>query len=92
MLEEGKNFICLSFEEINVLLENVQVRSLPDLIVRLDNLIQNTTDSSLQKVLNSVLNKVKELTPNEYKILLSDIEQGKVLFPPFYRIPVYNKE
>lgn len=92
MLEEGKNFVCLSFEEINVLLENVQVRSLPDLIVRLDNLIQNTTDSSLQKVLNSVLNKVKELTPNEYKILLSDIEQGKVLFPPFYRIPVYNKE
>ena len=90
MLVEEKNYVCLSFEEINVLLENVQLRSLPDLIVRLDNLIQNTTDASLQKVLNSVLNKIKELTPNEYKILLSDIEQGSVLFPPFYRLPIDN--
>ena len=45
MLVEEKNYVCLSFEEINVLLENVQLRSLPDLIVRLDNLIQNTTDA-----------------------------------------------
>lgn len=88
MFLEEQKYVCLSFEEINVLLENVQVRNLPDLIVRLDNLIKNTTDTSLQKVLNNVLDKVKELTPNEYKILLSDIEQGTVLFPPFYRLPI----
>ncbi len=87
MISEEKTYVCLSFEEINVIIENYQSRNLPDLIARLDNLLRNTTDPALQKVLNSVLSKVMQLTPDEYTILLSDIDQQTVLFPPYYTLP-----
>ena len=85
--ETDNKYVCLTFEESNILIENVRKHNLPDIIARLDNLIIHTSDHYLQMVLNSLLKKLQSLTPNEYDILVQDIENNSLLFPPNYRLP-----
>ena len=85
------HYIELSFEEANILIENIQNHNLSDLIVRLDNIIENTSDIYLRMILKSVLNKIQTLTPAEYTILKTDIENNAILFPPHYTLPYVDQ-
>lgn len=77
----------LSFCEANILIENVNQKTTQiGLITRLDALSQNTQDMRLLSELNSLLSKVKELTPSEFSRLKQDTLHGKALFPPDYII------
>lgn len=75
----------LSFCEANILVENMnQKTNLGSFIARLDALSKNTQDERLLAELESLLSKVKELTPQEFAKLKQDTLQGRVLFPPDY--------
>ena len=77
----------LSFCEANILTENVnQKTTLVSLIARLDVLSKNTQDPRLLCELNSLLSKIKELTPPEFTKLKQDTLHGKALFPPDYNL------
>lgn len=76
----------LSFCEVNILVENMnQKTDLGGFIARLDTLSKNTRDARLLSELESLLSKIKELTPQEFAKLKQDTLQGRVMFPPDYR-------
>lgn len=75
----------LSFCEANILVENMnQKTNLGSFIARLDTLAKNTRDDRLLSELESLLSKMKELTPQEFARLKLDTLQGRVMFPPDY--------
>lgn len=87
LIDEVKPYICLSFDEANILIQNFRKRDFGGIIARLDNLISHTEDVYLQKELQSLLQKLRELTPEEYAKLAYDIEAGVLVFPPNYVLP-----
>ena len=72
----------LSFCECNIIIENVTQKTTQEsLIARLDLISKHTQDKRLLAELNSLLSKVKELTPQEFAKLRQDTLQGRVMFP-----------
>jgi len=80
-------YVCLSFEEVNILVVNYRRQDLAGLIARMDNLLSHTADPLLRRDLESLIRKLQNLTPEEYKLLAKDLEQGKVVFPANYPLP-----
>lgn len=77
----------LSFAEVNILLENINQKTTHgSFIARLDLLSQNTQDERLQTELLSLIEKVKDLTPQEFAKLMQATLQGDILFPADYVI------
>ena len=77
----------LSFYEANILVENMsQKTNLGGFIARLDTLSRNTQDVRLLSELESLLSKIKELSPREFAKLKQDTLQGRVMFPPDYTL------
>lgn len=75
----------LSFSEVHILMENMTKLSTQiSFIARMDSLLKNTQDKRLSLELESVLSKVKDLTPQEFEKLKQDTLGDKVLFPPDY--------
>jgi len=87
LTEKENSYLCLSFEEANILIENYRKQDLGGLIARLDNLLHHTTDISLVKETSGLLTKLQALTPKEYELLSKDIESGAIIFPPNYVLP-----
>ena len=87
LIDEAKPYTCLSFDEANILIQNFRKRDFGGIIARLDNLISHTEDVYLQKELQSLFQKLRELTPEEYAKLVYDIEAGVLVFPPNYVLP-----
>ena len=87
ILDKARPYVCLSFDEANILIQNFRKNDLGGIIARLDNLISHTKDPYLQKEAQSLLQKLQDLTPQEYDQLLRDIEAGIVVFPPNYVLP-----
>lgn len=77
----------LSFCEANIVNENInQASTLVTFIAILDALEKNTKDPVLLKELRSLLNKVKDMTPQEFSQMKADAQQRKLVFPPNYTI------
>ena len=68
-------------------MENYRKQDLGGFIARLDNLLRHTSDPYLVKDLESLLKKIQDLTPEEFKLLSKDIESGAIVFPPEYVLP-----
>ena len=75
----------LSFCEANILIENINQKTTQgDFIARLDTLSKNTQDGRLLTELGRLLEKIKDLTPQEFLKLKHDTLAGLVLFPADY--------
>ena len=78
----------LSFLEANILIENMREnQEQAAFIVRLDTLINNTDDPVLSGELESLICKIRKLTPSEFRQLYLDTRSGKILFPHDYPLP-----
>ena len=80
---EVKPYTCLSFDEVNILIQNFRKQDQGGILARLDNVLKHTKDPELQ----SLLKKLRDLTSEEYSLLVEDIEAGIVVFPPNYALP-----
>ena len=77
----------LSFSEAQILFENMTMLTTQiSFIARLDLLLKNTQDERLSLDLDTLLSKVRELTPLEFEKLKQDTLGDKVIFPPDYCI------
>ena len=76
----------LTFNEANILTVNIMNLSHPNFIIKLQELIKSTTDETLREATVSLLQKVANLTSEEYLLLQQDIKQGKVSYPPNYML------
>ena len=81
------SYVCLSFNETNILMENYRKQDHVGMIARIDNLLQHTSDPHLKHELNSLLVKIQNLTREEYRLLAADIERAAIIFPPCYVLP-----
>lgn len=81
------SYVCITFEEANILTWNVRGMDRNSFIHRLDGLIQNTSDKYLLGVLKSLQSKIQNLTETEFKQLCSDAENNKMLYPGSYQLP-----
>ena len=78
----------LSFHEANILMENMREnQEQAAFISRLDTLAGNTEDPVLLRELETLIFKVKRLTPTEFRQLYQDTKTGKVFFPHDYPLP-----
>ena len=84
---DADRYVCLSFNEANILLQNNQKLDHLSMIARLDNLFRHTSDPQLRNETESLLRKIQNLTPEEYKLLMRDVESGRIFFPPNYSLP-----
>lgn len=76
----------LTFNEANILTVNIINLGQPDFILKLQELIKSTTDETLKEATVSLLQKIANLTSEEYIQLKQDIKQGKVSYPPNYML------
>lgn len=75
----------LSFCEANIVIENLFPQTTQgDLIARLDTLSKNTQDERLLAELRSLIEKIKDLTPQEFSKLKRDKLTNNLLFPADY--------
>lgn len=86
-IEPYEGSMYLSFEEANILFENLLTPNHRDMIVRLDNLLTYTSDPYLKRALESLLEKIRNLTQDEFTVLFKDKEEHYILFPPYYKFP-----
>ena len=76
----------LTFNEANILAINITNLNHSGLILKLQELIKNTTDETLRESTLSLLQKVTTLSEEEFLTLKRDIEQGVVSYPPNYML------
>jgi len=79
-------FFRLTFNEANILMENIKGRDKSELLFQLENLYRNSSDEILEKSTLSLLKKIANLSENEYARLTSDALDGRILYPPNYYI------
>lgn len=79
-------FFRLTFNEANILMENIKGRDKAELLFHLENLYRNSSDEILEKSTLSLLKKIANLSENEYARLTSDALDGRILYPPNYYI------
>lgn len=84
--EARDSYLCLTFSEANILLENIQGLSKPALIARILELRDNTSDATLKEETSTLLWKLAQLSQNDYERLISDIAQRDLLFPANYQL------
>lgn len=80
------SYIPLSFNEANIVIGSYFLSDFSKYLLRLDTLLKNTKDPYLTEELQSLLEKMKTLSPDEYALLRADCERGAVLFPPNYQL------
>ncbi len=77
---------ALTFNECHIIIENIfRYKEKSKFIGRLHTLIANTEDESLLRDLQNLEVKVKTMSSSEYQKMREDADEGKLLFPPFYR-------
>jgi len=87
-ISSGDSYVFLTFEEAQILSENLKVNATyEDFFERLDKALKHTQDKYLIAELSSLIDKLKNLTPNEFIILQNDVRSKKVMFMPNYILP-----
>lgn len=77
-------FFRLTFNEANILMENISGKDKTNLLIHLEKLSENTTDEILRRSAISLLKKIALLSEEEYARLIADASKGLVLYPPNY--------
>jgi len=82
-------FPFLNFNESHIVMENIsRFKEKRQFLTYLNILNNNTEDAELKKDLQTLFEKVKALTPDQYQTLRKDADQYKIVFPPNYQLPV----
>ena len=84
--EEDFNPSYFTFCERIILLANIRNKTKPELIDRLDNLLDHTSDPELLGELSSLKEKVIRLSEEQFTLLQGDATSGKVMDPSVYSI------
>ena len=84
------HYVMLSFDEANILKQNFKRPDQVCFIARIDNLMRHNKDPHLQKELSSLLSKIQNLTPAEFRQLARDIESNVDISPPNYILPHFE--
>ena len=84
--EARDTYLCLTFSEANILLENIHGMSKPALMARILELRDNTSDATLKEEASTLLWKLTQLSQDDYARLISDAAQNDLLFPANYQL------
>ena len=82
--EEDFNPSYFTFCERIILLANIRNKTKPELLDRLDNLLEHTSDPELLGELSSLKEKVIRLSEEQILLLQKDADSGKVMEPCGY--------
>lgn len=80
-------YVCITFEEANILSWYARGLELIDFIQSIDKLRLNTKDPYITGILDSLQNKLRNLTEAEFRQLCKDVEKNKLLYPGTYQLP-----
>lgn len=77
----------LSFAEVTIVSANRMMTEKASFLQRLTELLSNTTDRILLRDLQSLYDKVSELSESEFDALIIDANKGHIMFPVNYKLP-----
>lgn len=78
----------LSFDEANIVISSIRNMTLSEFQARLDTLQRHAEDSTLLASVTSLIDKVSNMTEEEFRRLREDGASGAVLFPANYELPM----
>lgn len=76
----------LSFNEVNILMENISGVDKTTLVISLQNLSENASDELLKCDTINLSQKISGLTESQFARLQSDAKAGRLVYPPGYML------
>lgn len=76
----------LSFNEVNILMENISGVDKTTLVINLQNLSENASDELLKRDAINLSQKISGLTESQFTRLQADAKAGRISYPPGYML------